>query len=91
MGKTEINEMALTEIILGLLFFLIGFTNITALKDIFFSIIVVIFELGFLWVRKNYSVSLACFNILAMILSFSSVIITVMKYKKKVFNLSHID
>ena len=89
--KKNAEKMALPEIIAGILFFSIGFFIIIAFKDIYFSFIVVIIELGILFIRKYYSIVLECFNIMATFLSFVSIIITIFKYKKRVFGLSHID
>lgn len=90
-GKKNAEQMALTEIISGMLFFSIGIFIIIAFKDIFFSFIVVIIEIGILFIRKYYSIVLECFNIITTFFSFLSIIITIFKYKKRVFGLSHVD
>ena len=90
-GKNNFEEMSGPEIFAGVIYFAIGFFMITAFKDIFFCIIVVIIEIGLLYVRKNYSIAVVIFNIITTIFSFSSIIITIFKYKKKVFGLAHVD
>ena len=89
--KINAKQMAGPEIVAGILFFSIGFFIIIAFKDIYFSFIVVIIEIGILFIRKYYSIVLECFNIMTTCLSFMSIIITIFKYKKRVFGLSHID
>ena len=90
-NKINAEQMAGTEIIAGILFFSIGFFIIIAFKDIYFSFIVVIIEIGILFIKKYYSIAVECFNIMTTCLSFISIIITVFKYKKRVFGLSHVD
>ena len=90
-GKKKVEEMNVPEIIAGLIYFGIGFFVITAFKDIYFSFIVVTIEIGLLYVRKNYSLTVVCFNILTTFFSFASIVITIFKYKKRVFGLSHVD
>ena len=90
-NKKNVEQMALPEIIAGFLLFSIGFFIIIAFKDIYFSFIVVIIEIGILFIRKYYSIVLECFNIITTCLSFVSIIITIFKYKKRVFGLSHVD
>ena len=79
------------EIIAGLIYFAIGFFMITTYKDIYFNLIVVIIEIGLLYIRKNYSIAVVCFNIINTFFSFASIIISIFKYKKKVFGLAHVD
>jgi hypothetical protein len=90
-NKLNAEQMAGTEIIAGILFFSIGFFIIIAFKDIYFSFIVVIIEIDILFIKKFYSIAVECFNIMTTCLSFISIIITVFKYKKRVFGLSHVD
>ena len=90
-GKNNIEEMIAPEIIAGLIYFGIGFFAITAFKDIYFSFIVVIIESGLLYIRKNYSLTVACFNLMTTFFSFASIVITIFKYKKRVFGLSNVD
>jgi hypothetical protein len=89
--KINAEKMAMPEIIAGILFFSIGFFIIIAFKDIYFSFIVVIIEIGILFIRKYYSIAVECFNIMTTCLSYISIIITIFKYKKQVFGLSHVD
>ena len=89
--KISAEKMAMPEIIAGILFFSIGFFIIIAFKDIYFSFIVVIIEIGILFIRKYYSIAVECFNIMTTCLSYISIIITIFKYKKRVFGLSHVD
>ena len=90
-GKKNVEAMNGPEIIAGLIYFGIGFFGITAFKDIYFSFIVVTIEIGLLYVRKKYSLTVVCFNIMTTFFSFASIVITIFKYKKRVFGLSHID
>ena len=89
--KNNDELMSGPEIIAGILYFGIGFFIITAFKDIYFSTIVVIVEIGLLYIRKDYSITVVCFNIITTFVSFASIIITIFKYKKRVFGLAHID
>ena len=89
--KSNVEEMSGPEIIAGLIYFAIGFFIITAFKDIFFSVIVVIVEIGLLYIRNNYSITVVCFNIMTTFFSFASIVVTIFKFKKRVFGLSHND
>ena len=90
-GKRNVDNMSVPEIIAGIIYFAIGFFNITALRDIYFSFIVVIVEIGLLYIRKNYSIGVVCFNLITTFFTFASIVIAIFKYKKKVFGLTHVD
>lgn len=90
-GKIKYDEMSGIEIIAGMIFYSIGFVVISAYQDIFFSVIVVIIEIGLLYIKKNYSIAVVIFNIFTTFFSFSSIIVTIFKYKKHVFGLAHVD
>ena len=90
-GKRNVDNMSVPEIIAGIIYFAIGFFNITALRDIYFSFIVVIVEIGLLYIRKNYSIGVVCFNLITTFFTFASIVIAIFKYKKKVFGLAHVD
>ena len=83
--------MSIPEIISGSIYFGIGLIFVITFKDIYYSFIVVIVEIGLLYMRKNYSITVICFNIITTLFSFVSIVITIFKYKKKVFGLAHID
>jgi len=90
-GKKNVDNMSVPEIIAGIIYFAIGFLNITALRDIYYSFIVVIVEIGLLYIRKNYSIGVVCFNLITTFFTFASIVIAIFKYKKKVFGLAHVD
>jgi len=90
-GKIKYDEMSGIEIIAGMIFYSIGFIVISAYQDIFFSAIVVIIEIGLLYIKKNYSIAVVIFNIFTTFFSFASIIVTIFKYKKRVFGLAHVD
>jgi len=83
--------MSVIEIIAGMIFYSIGFLVISAYQDIYFSAIVVIIEIGLLYIKKNYSIAVVIFNIFTTFFSFASIIVTIFKYKKRVFGLAHVD
>ena len=89
--KMNINLMSWIEIIAGILYFWIAFIIITAFKDIYFSSIVVVVEIGLLYIKKNYSITVVFLNIITTFFSFSSIIFTIFKFKKRVFGLYHVD
>ena len=90
-GKVKYDEMSGIEIVAGMIFYSIGFVIISAYQDIFFSAIVVIIEIGLLYIKKNYSIAVVIFNIFTTFFSFASIIVTIFKYKKRVFGLAHVD
>jgi hypothetical protein len=90
-GNSNVELMSVPEIVAGVAYFAIGFFITTALKDIYFSFIVVIIEIGLLYVKKKYSNAVAFLNIITTFFTFASMIVTIFKYKKKVFGLTHVD
>ena len=90
-GKKNFEDMSGPEIFAGIVYFGIGFLMITTFKDIYFCFIVIIIEIGLLYIRKNYSLAVVFFNIITTVFTFTSIIIAIFKYKKKVFGLAHVD
>lgn len=82
-------EMFIPEIVMGVIYFLIGIFIIVSFRDIFYVIIVVIIELGLLYIKKNIAVTII--NLATTFFSFAAVIINIFKYKKKVFGLTRFD
>ena len=82
-------ELFIPEIIIGIIYFIFGIYIIIAFRDIFYLTVVVIIELGLLYIKKNIAVSIV--NLLTTFLSFSAIIFNIFKYKKKVFGLVTFD
>ena len=78
------------EIIPGVIYFVIGFFFTIFYKDIIFSITMLILETGLLYIKKSDALSVVLFNISAVFFNFSSIILTIFTYNKKVFNLAEI-
>ena len=87
----SLDYMSIPEIIAGIVYFAIGFFITITLKNIYFSFIVVIVEIGLLYVKKKYSMAVVFLNVITTFFTFSSIIFTIFKYKKKVFGLTHVD
>ena len=87
----SLDYMSIPEIIAGIVYFAIGFFITITLKNIYFSFIVVIVEIGLLYVKKKYSMAVVFLNVITTFFTFSSIIFTIFKYKKKVFGLAHVD
>lgn len=90
-GKNKVESMNGPEIIAGFTYFGIGLFITIAFKDIYYSFIVVIIEIGLLYIRKNYSITVVCLNIITTCFTFASILISIFKYKKRVFGLAHYD
>ena len=82
-------EIYIPEIIMGSIYFLFGIFIIISFKDIFYVTIVLIIELGLLYIKKNIAVTIV--NLSTTFFSFSAIIINIFKYKKKVFGLTRFD
>ena len=82
-------ELFIPEIIIGIIYFIFGIYIIIAFRDVFYLTVVVIIELGLLYIKKNIAVSIV--NLLTTFLSFSAIIFNIFKYKKKVFELVTFD
>ena len=82
-------EMFIPEIVMGIIYFLFGIFIIIAFKDIFYVTVVVIIELGLLYIKKNIAVTIV--NLSTTFFSFAAVIINIFKYKKKVFGLTRVE
>lgn len=78
------------EIIPGVIYFVIGFFFTVYYKDIIFSITMLILETGLLYIKKDDALSVVLFNISAVFFNFSTIILTIFSYNKKVFNLAEI-
>ena len=78
------------EIIPGVIYFVIGFFFTVYYKDIIFSITMLILETGLLYINKDDALSVVLFNISAVFFNFSTIILTIFTYNKKVFNLAEI-
>ena len=78
------------EIIPGVIYFVIGFFFTIFYKDIIFSITMLILEIGLLYIKKKDALSVVLFNISAVFFNFSTIILTIFKYNKKVFNLAEV-
>ena len=78
------------EIIPGVIYFVIGFFFTIYYKDIIFSITMLILETGLLYINKDDALSVVLFNISAVFFNFSTIILTIFTYNKKVFNLAEI-
>jgi hypothetical protein len=75
--------MYIPEIIMGIIYFLFGIFIIVSFKDIFYVFILVIINLGLLYIKKNIAVTII--NLTLTFFGFAVIIINIFKYKKKVF------
>ena len=75
--------MYIPEIIMGIIYFLFGIFIIVSFKDIFYVFILVIINLGLLYIKKNIAVTII--NLTLTFFGFATIIINIFKYKKKVF------
>ena len=75
--------MYIPEIIMGIIYFLFGIFIIVSFKDIFYVFILVIINLGLLYIKKNIAVTII--NLTLTFFGFAAIIINIFKYKKKVF------
>ena len=75
--------MYIPEIIMGIIYFLFGIFIIVSFKDIFYVFILVIINLGLLYIKKSIAVTLI--NLTLTFFGFAAIIINIFKYKKKVF------
>ena len=87
---TGLKNIIKMEIIPGSIYFIIGFFFTIFYKDIIFSITMLILETGLLYIKKNDALSVVIFNISAVFFNFSTIILTIFKYNKKVFNLEEV-
>lgn len=78
------------EIIPGVIYFVIGFFFTIFYKDIIFSITMLVLEIGLLYIKKEDALSVVLFNISAVFFNFSTIILTIFTYNKKVFNLAEV-
>ena len=81
--------MFIPEIIMGIIYYLFGVFIIISFKDIFYVLVLVIIELGLLYIKKNLAVTIV--NLSTTFFSFAAILINIFKYRKKVFGLSHLD
>ena len=58
-----------------------------ACNDIFFPVTALIIQIGLLYIKKKNSLILIIFNICAVFFSFVSIILSILKHNKKVFNI----
>ena len=75
--------MYIPEIIMGIIYFLFGIFIIVSFKDIFYVFILVIINLGLLYIKKNIAVTII--NLTLTFFGFAAIIINIFKYKKKIF------
>ena len=75
--------MYIPEIIMEIIYFLFGIFIIVSFKDIFYVFILVIINLGLLYIKKNIAVTII--NLTLTFFGFAAIIINIFKYKKKVF------
>lgn len=75
------------EIIPGVIFFILSFLTIILYNDIFFPVTALIIQIGLLYIKKKNSLILIIFNICAVFFSFVSIILSILKHNKKVFNI----
>ena len=73
--------MYIPEIIMGIIYFLFGIFIIVSFKDIFYVFILVIINLGLLYIKKNIAVTII--NLTLTFFGFAAIIINIFKYKKK--------
>ena len=85
----NVQKTFIAEIVMSSIYFLFGIFMIISFKDIFFVLIVVIIELGLLYIKRNIAVTIL--NLSTTVFSFISIIINILKYKKKVFGLTHME
>lgn len=81
----KFNVNSTIEIIPGSFYLIFGFFLNIFYKDIIFSITMLVLEIGLLYFKKEDALSVAIFNIFAVFFNFSSIILTIFKYNKKIF------
>lgn len=73
------------EIIPSSIYFIFCFFFIFFYKDIIFPITSLILEIGLLYLKKENDIEVCIFNVSVVALNFSTIILTIFKYKKSVF------
>ena len=76
--------MYIPEIIMGIIYFLFGIFIIISFKDIFYVFILVVIELGLLYIKKR-NVVVTIINLCITFFGFAAITLNIFKYKKKVF------
>ena len=76
--------MYIPEIIMGIIYFLFGIFIIISFKDIFYVFILVVIELGLLYIKKK-NIVVTIINLCITFFGFAAITINIFKYKKKVF------
>ena len=75
------------EIIPGTVYFIFSILILILYNDIFFPATALLIQIGLLYVKKKNSQPIVIFNICVVFFSFISLILSIMKHKKKVFNI----
>lgn len=75
------------EIIPGSVYFIFSILILILYNDIFFPVTALIIQIGLLYIKKKESMAIVIFNICVVFFSFLSIILSIMKHKKKVFNI----
>jgi hypothetical protein len=75
------------EIIPGTVYFIFSILILILYNDIFFPATALLIQIGLLYVKKKNSHAIVIFNICVVFFSFISLILSIMKHKKKVFNI----
>ena len=75
------------EIIPGTVYFIFSILILILYNDIFFPSTALLIQIGLLYVKKKNSQPIVIFNVCVVFFSFISLILSIMKHKKKVFNI----
>lgn len=81
------NNVVNLEIIPGVIYFIFSFLTVILYNDVFFSCTALLIQVGLLYIKKSGALAVVIFNIGVVIFCFVSVIIVILKHKKKVFNI----
>ena len=76
--------MYIPEIIMGIIYFLFSIFIIISFKDIFYVFILVVLELGLLYIKKR-NVVVTIINLCITFFGFAAITINIFKFKKTVF------
>ena len=81
------NNVVNLEIIPGVIYFIFSFLTVILYNDVFFSCTALLIQVGLLYIKKSGALAVVIFNIGVVIFGFVSIIIVIMKHKKKVFHI----
>ena len=81
------NNVVNLEIIPGAIYFVISFLTTILYNDVFFSCTALLIQIGLLYIKKSGAIAVVIFNVSVVVFSYVSIILVILKQKKKVFNI----